>query len=107
MVGAKRRCFSWAHSASLSPLVPAKAGTQFFALDSRLRGNERLLVPSPHFFGDLHDHLELRPLLVLGEDIAFLGRGEAALRRQAELLQRYEFRGLVDAALELVLGLQP
>ena len=23
------------------PLVPAKAGTQFFALDSRLRGNER------------------------------------------------------------------
>jgi hypothetical protein len=25
----------------LIPLVPAKAGTQFLALDSRLRGNER------------------------------------------------------------------
>ena len=26
------------------PLVPAKAGTQFFALDSRLRGNERRML---------------------------------------------------------------
>ena len=26
---------------SVFPLVPAKAGTQFLALDSRLRGNER------------------------------------------------------------------
>ena len=27
----------------------------------------------PHFFCDLHDHLQLRPLLVLGQDIALLG----------------------------------
>jgi hypothetical protein len=27
------------------PLVPAKAGTQYLALDSRLRGNERKQVP--------------------------------------------------------------
>ena len=37
------------------------------------------------------------------QDIAFLGRGEAALRRQAELVDVDEFRRLVDAALELVL----
>ena len=42
----------------------------------------------PHFLGDFHDHPELRPLLVLGQDIAFLGRGEAALRRQTELIER-------------------
>jgi hypothetical protein len=29
------------------PLVPAKAGTQFFALDSRLRGNERRVFQHP------------------------------------------------------------
>ena len=35
--------------------------------------------------------------------VAFLGRGEAALRREAELVERDVFRRLVDAALELVL----
>jgi hypothetical protein len=39
-------------------------------------------------------------LLVLGQDIAFLGRGEAALRREAELIEVDEFRRLIDAALE-------
>src|SRR4051794_20926148 len=29
------------------PLVPAKAGTQFLALDSRFRGNERRAVQRP------------------------------------------------------------
>src|SRR5205823_14322904 len=33
--------------AVLSPFVPAKAGTQALALDSRLRGNERSLLLSP------------------------------------------------------------
>src|SRR5205085_1481313 len=32
-------CAAWIRSHF--PLVPAKAGTQFLALDSRLRGNER------------------------------------------------------------------
>src|SRR5262245_41941232 len=35
---------------------------------------------SPHLIGHLHDPPQLRPLLLLREDIAFLGRGEAALR---------------------------
>jgi hypothetical protein len=29
---------------TLGPLVPAKAGTQFLALDSRLPGNEREML---------------------------------------------------------------
>ncbi len=44
-------------------------------------------------------------MLVLGQDIALLGRGKAALRRQAELLQRRVFRGCLDPALEIVLAL--
>ena len=59
------------------------------------------------FLCHFHDHLELRPLLVLGQDIAFLGRGEAALRRQAKLLEWNEFRRLLDAAPDVVLRLQP
>ena len=42
---------------------------------------------APDFLGHLDDHLQLRPLLVLGQDIAFLGGGEAALRRQAKLIE--------------------
>ena len=53
--------------------------------------------------GDLHGHAQLRPLLVLGQHIAFLGRGKAALRGHRELIERGEFRGLVDAALDVVL----
>src|SRR5262249_57684565 len=61
---------------------------------------------SPHLIRHLHDPPQLRPLLVLGQDIAFLARGEAALRREAELLERDEFRRLVDAALDRVLGFE-
>src|SRR4029077_8860956 len=60
----------------------------------------------PDFFCDLADHLELGPLLVLGQDIAFLGRGEAALRRQAKLFEIGELGGFLDAALDGVLGFQ-
>src|SRR5208282_4780226 len=44
------------------------------------------LVP-PDLSGDLPDHAQLGPFFVLGQYIAFLGRGEAALRRQAELVE--------------------
>src|SRR5580692_1006380 len=60
----------------------------------------------PHLLGDFADHLELRPLFFLGKSIPFLGRGEAALRRQAKLLEIGEFGGFLDAPLDGVLGFQ-
>src|SRR4051812_48621832 len=60
----------------------------------------------PHLVGELLDHAKLRPLLLLGEDVALLGGGEAALRRQAELLQRSELGRLVDPALDVILLLE-
>src|SRR5260370_29810185 len=50
----------------------------------------------------LHDHSELCPLLFLGEEVAFLRRGEAALRAEAELVHRDVTPGLVDAAADVV-----
>src|ERR1051326_5240783 len=61
---------------------------------------------SPHFLGQLDDHRELRPLLVLGQDIALLGRGKAALRREAELVEIGIFRRLLDPPFDVVLLLQ-
>src|SRR5262249_24548371 len=60
----------------------------------------------PHLLGNLHDHLQLCPLFFLGEDVAFLGRGETALRRQAQLIQRDIFRRFVDAPLDVVFALE-
>src|SRR4051794_10433889 len=60
----------------------------------------------PHFLRDFHDLRELGPLLLFGKDIALLGGGEAALRRQRELPQWREFRRLLDAALDVILVLQ-
>src|SRR5262252_5535658 len=61
---------------------------------------------SPDLVGEFDDHAQFRPLLFLGQDVAFLGRGEAALRRQAELLERSEFARFLDAALDIVLLLE-
>src|SRR5919108_664768 len=87
-----------ARSSALSPyllaLVPGDAAL------IRLRSS------SPHFTGDIDDHPQFCPLLLLGEDIAFLGRGEAALRGQTELLERSELARFIDAALDVVLLLQ-
>src|SRR5208282_6545812 len=61
---------------------------------------------TPHFVGDLHDHPQFRPLLIFGQNVALLGRGEAALRRQTKLIERDVFRRLIDPALDVVLVLQ-
>src|SRR5579864_5423162 len=68
--------------------------------------SQRRTKSTPHLVGHFADHAQLGPLLVLGQDIAFLGRGEAALRRQAELIEVDEFLRLLDAALDRVLGFQ-
>src|SRR3979411_461577 len=64
------------------------------------------LRPSPNFAGELHDHCKLRPLLVFGKNIAFLRRGKAALRREAELFELSKFRRFVDPWLDSGLFLE-
>ena len=46
----------------------------------------------------------LADLLLVGDRVALDGRGEAALGREAQLLDRHEPRGLLDPPLELVLA---
>src|SRR5690606_37731159 len=57
---------------------------------------------APHLPGHVDHEGELAPLLLLGQQVAFLGGGEAALRAQAELLHRREGAGLLDAREHLV-----
>src|SRR5947199_9616579 len=61
---------------------------------------------SPHVASDLDDALELLPLLVLGQRVAVVRAGEAALGRQAQALQRHVLRGLVDPSPQRVLRLE-
>src|SRR5262249_8800806 len=63
-------------------------------------------VPPPHVVGDRDDHAQLRPLLVLGQDVALLGRSEAALRRHAKLVDVDVPRRFLDAKLDVVLALE-
>src|SRR5687768_12102045 len=57
-------------------------------------------ILTPDFPGGFHDQLELALLVVGGELVADLARGEAALRRQAQVFKRHVFRSLVDPALQ-------
>src|SRR6266481_6661611 len=66
---------------------------------------EKNLLP-PHLIGDIDGKLQLRPLLLFGEDVAFFGRSEAALRRYRKLLQGYEFGGLLQPPLDVVFVLE-
>src|SRR6476661_3474700 len=102
---------------AIVPLAPAKAGTQSFCYSAGFPlepapakagpGMSGLsLAFAPHLAGDFDDHAQLRPLLVLGQRIALFGRGKAALRRQTQLFERNEFGGLVNTALDFVLGLE-
>src|SRR6516162_8517999 len=61
---------------------------------------------TPNLARDIADHAQLRPLLVLGENIAFLGRGEAALRRETKLIEIGETGGLLDAPFDRVFTFQ-
>src|SRR5215475_2949935 len=60
----------------------------------------------PNLICNFHNHRELRPLLVFSEHIALLGGGEAALRREAKLIDVGEFSSRFDPALDLVLGFE-
>src|SRR5579864_1399133 len=73
---------------------------------SRWRGRSERARSAPHLVRQLDDHPQLRPLLVFGEDVAFLGRGEAALRREAKLIERDIFCRFLDAPFDVGLLLQ-
>ena len=63
-------------------------------------------LPAPHLVRDIGDEAQLRPLLVLGEDVALFRRGEAALRRKRKLLERDQLRRLHHALPDVAPGLQ-
>src|SRR3954453_840324 len=63
------------------------------------------LLP-PNLVRHIHRELQLRPLLLLGQDGAFLGRCKAALRGHGELLERREFGGLHQPSLDVFLVLE-
>src|SRR5438552_13897171 len=66
-----------------------------------------MITPSgPDLARGLDDAPELGPLLVLGQHVALFGGGEAALRAQAQLIERDVPGRLVDPPLERVLLLQ-
>lgn len=56
--------------------------------------------------GRLDDEPQLGPLVLLGQRVALHRGGEAALRRQRELLEGDVPAGLIDAPLKVVPGLQ-
>ena len=62
------------------------------------KGEARRLTP--HFVGDLDHEAQLGGLLLDREGVALLGGREAALRRQAELVDVDVLRGLLDAPLD-------
>src|SRR3977135_4604502 len=61
---------------------------------------------APHLFRAIDREFQLRPLLFLGEDVALFGRGEAALRRYRELIERHELARLLQPPLDIVLVLE-
>ena len=58
----------------------------------------------PHLLCGLDDQAELGDLFVVSEQVALDRGGEAALRRQAQLLQRHEAAGVLDPPLGQVLS---
>src|SRR4051794_33401488 len=61
---------------------------------------------APHLARGLHDEAQLRDLLLVRQRVALDRRGEPALGRQTELVDVHVPGRLLDAALELVLGLE-
>src|SRR5689334_15861963 len=76
-------------------------------LSSRLRSSLSFIASSsPYLPCDLHDALELAPLLVLAQPVAVVRARETALRGKTQVLERHELRGLIDFSLQLVWAFQ-
>src|SRR6267378_689130 len=69
-------------------------------------GHDAGALFAPYLFRDIDREPQLRPLLFLGEDVTLFGRGEAALRRNRELIQGHEFSCFFQPTLDVVLFLQ-
>src|SRR2546427_13039804 len=86
--------------------VPADAGPRPRAAPAALDEGgpaPRRLEPAPHLARQLHAERQLRLLVVDRDLVALDGRGEAALRAQADLLDRHVLSRLIESPLELVL----
>ena len=57
----------------------------------------------PDGFCDLFDEAQFVPLLLLRQEVSLLGRGEAALRAEAQLIERDVLCRLVDACDNILL----
>src|SRR5258705_2601484 len=88
-----------ASPAGPAPIMMASRVGVMKSLPRRRATMEKRLL-SPHLVGNFDREAELGPLLLLGQDVAFLGRGEAALRRDRELVEWGEFGSLLEAALD-------
>src|SRR5579883_1491770 len=95
-------------AAEISPLLRRARASFSAAGRSRLptwsarKGGLVRGILSPHLFGHLDNHPQLRPLFLFGQHIAVLSRRKATLRREAKLIDVDEFRRLLNAALDLV-----
>ena len=54
---------------------------------SDVNARRRASDAAPDGLGRFHDKFQLAPLVILGDGVAFLCRGEAALRRDAKLIE--------------------
>jgi hypothetical protein len=95
---------SWFFSYLSLPGLTRQSIFFFGKMDPRSSPRVTALVIPPNFLCELHDHTQLRPLFLLGKDIAFLGGGKAALGREAQLLEPHVFRRLIDAPLDVILA---
>src|SRR5579864_2796548 len=87
-------------------MVAAQASPAGPAPTTMTSGDPLTCLATPHLRGHLDRKTKLGPLLVLGEDIALLGRGKSALRRERELIERRKFRGFGKPPLDVVLALE-
>src|SRR5690349_8538067 len=62
---------------------------------------------APYLVRQFDDYAQLGPLFIFRQNISLLGRGKAALRRQAKLIKRDKFRRFINAAFDVVFRLEP
>src|SRR5262245_30256575 len=65
------------------------------------------LAVTPDLLRQLDDHPQFRPLFIFRQHIAFFGRREPALRREAKLIERNVSGRFIDPALDIVFRLEP